>query len=418
MTPPEHPSPSSNLAPAQYVIIGGGAVGCGAVYALAKAGHTDVLVIEKQPELCDVTSSQGAGLCGQVRSSAERTRLAMVSARLFADLQDAGGPATPNWHAVGSLRLANTDERVAEFQRLKVVCDEVGLGVELIDIERARRLWPKLTFDGIRAVLWCPSDGYMDPRSVVRTYAHYSRELGVRFATDTAVQGIELRGGRVAAVRTSRGIVECENVINAAGSHAYHVAKLVGLELPIVPVRHEYFVSVPMAGLHSELPVVRIPDIGLYVRADNQGLLVGGWEEQALSKNPTEFGLTDEPPLTGDEAVLSDFARRLEPLVPGVCGAASARVAKGWPTFTPDGRFIVGRSSRVPGFIMAGGCNAHGISGSPGLGQHLIEALFSPEPSPYVKSLSPDRFDGMQWDWPTVRQAAEKIYREYYAIGC
>lgn len=403
---------------AQYVIIGGGAVGCGAAYALAKSGHTDVLVIEKQSELCDVTSSQGAGLCGQVRSSAERTRLAMVSAKLFADLQAAGGPATPNWHSVGSLRLANTDERVAEFARLKAVCDEVGLEVELIDIARAKRLWPKLTFEGIRAVLWCPSDGYMDPRSVVRTYAHYSRELGVRFVTDTAVEGIELRSGRVAAVRTSRGTIECQNVINAAGSHAYHIARLVGLELPIVPVRHEYFVSVPMAGLHPELPVVRIPDIGLYVRADGQGLLVGGWEERALSKNPTEFGLTDEPPLTGDEAVLSDFARRLEPLVPGVCGVASSRVAKGWPTFTPDGRFIVGRSSRVPGFIMAAGCNAHGISGSPGLGQHLIEALFSDNTSLYVKSLSPDRFDAMKWDWPTVRQAAEKIYREYYGIGC
>jgi glycine/D-amino acid oxidase-like deaminating enzyme len=258
----------------------------------------------------------------------------------------------------------------------------------------------------------------MHPQSVVRTYAHYASELGVRFATNIAVQAIELRGGRVAAVRTNRGNIECQHVINAAGSHAYHVAKLVGLELPIVPVRHEYFVSVPMPDLHPELPVVRVPDIGLYVRADGQGLLVGGWEEQALSKNPTEFGLTDEPLLTGDAAVLSDFARRLEPLVPGVSGMASARIAKGWPTFTPDGRFIVGRSSRVPGFIMAAGCNAHGISGSPGLGQHLVEALFSNHPSPYVKSLSPDRFEGQEWDWATARQAAEKIYREYYGIGC
>jgi hypothetical protein len=67
---------------------------------------------------------------------------------------------------------------------------------------------------------------------------------------------------------------------------------------------------------------------------------------------------------------------------------------------------------------MAGGCNAHGISGSPGLGQHLVEALFSDDPSPYVKSLSPDRFDGEKWDWPKVRLAAERIYREYYGIGC
>ncbi|MCE9546040.1 MAG: FAD-binding oxidoreductase [Planctomycetia bacterium] len=418
MTSPDLRPPTSDLSPAEFVIIGGGAVGCGMAYALAKAGHTDVLVIEKEPSLCNVTSSQGAGLCGQIRSSAERTRLAMFSARTFKELEAAGGPARPNWHAVGSLRLAHSDARVAEFARLKQVSDEVGLEVELIDIGRAKKLWPNMTFAGIQAVLWCPTDGYMDPRSVVRTYEHHSRQLGVRFATDTALAGIELREGRVAAVRTSRGTIDCRFAINAAGAHAYHVAKLVGLELPIVPVRHEYFVSVPLPGMHPGLPVLRIPDIGLYLRADGEGLLVGGWEETAVSTNPTGFGLTDEPPLNADQEVLAGFAERMEPLFPGVRDAASARVAKGWPTFTPDGRFIVGESRRVPGFVMAGGCNAHGISGSPGLGQHLVEALFSPQPSPYIKSLSPDRFDGQTWDWETVRSQAEKIYREYYGIGC
>jgi len=386
-------------------------------YSLAKAGHTDVLVIEKEPELCHVTSSQGAGFCGQVRNSAERTRLAMFSARTFKELQDAGGPVRPNWHAVGSLRLAHSQARVEEFARLKQVSDDVGLEVELIDLGRAKKLWPTLTFEGIRAVLWCPTDGYMDPRSVVRTYEHYSRQMGVRFATGVALEGIELRGGHVAAVRTSRGPVECRYAINAAGSHAYHVAKLVGLELPIVPVRHEYFVSVPMAGLEPELPTLRIPDLSLYVRADGNGLLVGGWEGTALSTNPTGYGLTDEPPLTADTAVLASFAERMEPLFPGVRGAASVRVGKGWPTFTPDGRFIVGESARVPGFVMAGGCNAHGISGSPGLGRHLVEALFGANSTPYVKSLSPDRFEGQRWDWETARHQAESIYQEYYSIG-
>lgn len=406
------------LAAAEYVVIGGGAVGCGAAYALAKAGHPDVLVLEKQPQLCAVTSSQGAGLCGQVRSSAERTRLAMFSARTFAELQAAGGPATPDWHPVGSLRLAHTEERAADLERLQTVCDEVGLEVELLDDAQARKLWPRLTFAGIRAALWCPSDGYMHPQSVVGTYVHHAHQLGARFATDVVVQGIELRGGRVAAVRTSRGTIECGNVIIAAGSHAYHVARMAGLELPIVPVRHEFFVSMPMPGLHPELPVVRIPDIGLYLRADGHGVLAGGFEEDACSKSPTDFGVTDEPPVPGVEDVARDFARRLEPLLPGVSGLPTTRLAAGWPTFTPDGRFIVGPSRRVPGLIMAGGCNAHGISGSPGLGQHLVEALFSDDPSPYVRSLSPDRFEGQSWDWAAARRAAEKVYREYYGIGC
>ena len=92
-------------------------------------------------------------------------------------------------------------------------------------------------------------------------------------------------------------------------------------------------------------------------------------------------------------------------------------VQKGWPTFTPDGRFIVGPSSRVPGFVMAGGCNAHGVSGSAGIGRHVVESMFDAEPSAYVKSLSPDRFTETDWDWETAERQARTLYESYYHVG-
>jgi glycine/D-amino acid oxidase-like deaminating enzyme len=122
------------------------------------------------------------------------------------------------------------------------------------------------------------------------------------------------------------------------------------------------------------------------------------------------------PPIDPDWPVLNDFAKKLAPLFPRVMDAEKPRVGRGWPTFTPDGRFIIGESCRVKGFVMAGGCNAHGISGSAGIGQLVVESLLEPKPSAYVKSLSPDRFTESPWTWDEARQQAASIYETYYGV--
>jgi glycine/D-amino acid oxidase-like deaminating enzyme len=406
----------SGLAGAEIIVLGGGAVGCGVAYSLARAGKTDVLVIEKGAELGSVTTSQGAGLAGQVRSTAERTRVAMDSVAAFEELEGTS-PVKPGWRRVGSLRIAQTDERAAEFRRLAGVAGKAGLEVEILDARKAQALWPPLDLRAAKAVLWCPSDGYMSPRDVVRSYEHACRAAGVRFATSTRVEGIVLEGGRVAAVDTDRGRLDCRWAVNAAGAHAHHIARLAGLELPIVPVRHEYFVSVPLPGIHPGLPCLRIPDASLYARPSEDSLLLGGWEEESVDTDPRAYPITGEPPaIDPDRKVLSSFARRFAPFFPAVEGAATKRVGKGWPTFTPDGHFIVGESRRVPGFVMAGGCNAHGISGSVGIGRLVAESILSPEPSPRARSLSPDRFTESDWDWEEARSRARKVYEAYYGL--
>src|SRR5438552_3269027 len=168
------------LGNAEIVIIGGGAIGCGVAYALAQAGKTDVLLLEGTEQLGQVTTSQGAGLCGQIRDSAERIRLAMHSVATFRKLQQ-DPDVKPDWHEVGSLRIALSEKRAEEFRRLKQAAVQAGLEATLIEPGEASRRWPRMDFSEATAILWCPSDGYLTPGCGVKAYEHQCRKLGVRF---------------------------------------------------------------------------------------------------------------------------------------------------------------------------------------------------------------------------------------------
>jgi glycine/D-amino acid oxidase-like deaminating enzyme len=404
------------ISDAEYIVIGGGAVGCAVAYSLAVAGAKDILLLERAADIAQATTSQGAGLCGQPRDTLERTQLAMHSVKTFRFLQR-DAKVQPEWHEVGSLRVALTDRRAEEFRRLKTVADQARLETELIDRAAAKKMWPEMNFDAATAILWCPSDGYMKPYAVASAYAYQCRGLGVRIATSTRVEGILQKNGRVTGVQTSRGPAACRYAINAAGANAYHIAQLAGLELPIVPVRHEYFVTIPMPGITPDLPCFRVPDLTLYGRPADGGLLLGGWEPKSMQTDPRSYDLRGEPPaVQPDWPVLDSFEEQFARLLPQARGLEKTRVGKGWPTFTPDGRFIIGESARAKGFVMAGGCNAHGISGSAGIGRLLVESLFEKEPSPYVRSLSPDRFTETAWDWDEARRQAAHVYETYYGV--
>ncbi len=401
----------------EIVVVGGGAVGLGVAFSLARAGRTDVLLVDREPGVGQVTTSQGAGLCGQVRSSAGRVRLAMRSVEAFRELER-DAEVRPDWREVGSLRLAYAPEWVDELRRLQAVCVRAGLEVSLIDRGEAQRLWPALDLSEVRAALWCPSDGAMTPTSVAAAYEHQCRQMGVRIELGTEVTDIVCRDARVEAVQTDRGLIDCGTVIDAAGVHASHVARLAGIELPVIPVRHEYYDTVPLAGLEPGTPCFRIPEMTLYGRTLGRRLRLGGWEADALSADPRTFGLDEPAPaLEPDRRVLDGFEGQFARLLPAARGAERTCVGRGWPTFTPDGRFIIGESCQVAGFVMAAGCNAHGISGSAGIGGLLVEALFDPHPSDYVRSLSPDRYTERPWDWTTARRQAQRVYETYYTLG-
>ena len=406
-----------SIGDAEIVVIGGGGVGCGVTHSLCRAGKTDVLLIEKNEALASETTSQAAGLVGQVRTSVDRVKLAMWSVKTFSEMESEP-EAKPGWRQVGSLRIAMTDERVTEFESMKLVADEAGLKTEFISNDEARIKWPMFDFSTAKSVLWCPSDGYLQPNDLAMSYAHRARQHGARIATGVTVEGIRTENGSVTGVITNHGTINCNTVINAAGAHAWHVAKMGGLDLPIFPVRHEYFVSVDAEGMHPELPVMRVPDASLYLRAEINGLLLGGWEPEALSINPNDFNNGQTPPRIEDDwEVMGWFIEQIAPLYNKASELGVRSIFKGWPTFVPDGRFIIGESQKLKGFVMAGGCNAHGVSGSAGIGQHVVESMLEPEPSPYVKSLSPDRFLEKNWNANAAKTSAKQIYETYYGLG-
>lgn len=305
---------------------------------------------------------------------------------------------------------------------MAAVCEKAGLHIEMLSPKEAQKMWPGMNFEKATCILWCPSDGYLQPCDLAFSYQHQTRKLnGTKFITNAWVEDIELspQGTHVTAVKTNRGKIKCDTVINAAGAHAYHIAKLVGLELPIFPVRHEYFITEPTAPptIFPHFPVMRIPDATLYLRPDVNGLLLGGWEPNGLSLDPRSYDITQRPPsITEDWAVLSHLGEQLAPTYPKVNDLGIRAVFTGWPTFTPDGRFIVGPTKKVGGFVMAGGCNAHGVSGSAGIGRHVVESMLANQPSPYVNSLKPDRFEGGSWSWDEAEKNARHIYETYYHI--
>ena len=404
----------AGLRDAEVTIVGGGAIGCAVAYCLVRAGYPDIQILDRG-ELAGATSSQAAGLVGQVRSSVARTRLAMASVAMYSRIEQETG-YTADWRQTGSIRVAMTRERVEEFGAMADVAAAAGLEVEFLDAGRLAELLPPLDTRLAKAALWCPTDGYLQPHSLVMAYAQAARDRGVTIAAQTTVTGITVARGAVTGVRTSAGSAATDMVINAAGPWAGAVASLAGAELPVVPVRHEYFVTVPQDGWHGALPVLRIPDIRIYARAEVKGILCGGWEADGLSLDPRAVTVGEPLAVSPDWDVLAGFAADFARFIPGVATAQIREVFRGYPAFSPDGRFIVGPVPGIRGFVMAAACNAHGVSGSAGLAESVLESL-QPDPSPYTRSLSPARFMPRDWTWESARDRAELVYETYYGLA-
>ncbi|MHB1928045.1 MAG: NAD(P)/FAD-dependent oxidoreductase [Acidimicrobiales bacterium] len=399
---------------AEVTVVGGGAIGCAVAYHLARHGRRDVQLLEAG-ELAGATTSQAAGMAGQARTSVARSRLAMASVRRYREIEEETG-CPVDWRRTGSLRIALSSAAEAELSQIASVAAVTGLPVEIVRSRRVPELFPPITrIEEIRCALWSPEDGYLQPNSLTAAYVSGARRLGVDFVTGCPVTGIAVRSGTVEAIRTPLGEVRTDLVIDAAGPWAGPVARLVGVELPIVPVRHSYFITEPTDGWHGDLPNIRVPDLQVYMRAEVNAALCGGFERAATSLDPRELGLTTAVPDTYDWDVLADFAANLGRLVPSIPELGVRAVFHGWPAFSPDGRFIVGPVDGVHGFAMAAACNAHGVTGSAALAEHLIEALDG-QPSDYVASLSPSRFQRVSWSWERARRDAQAVYENYYPL--
>src|SRR5665213_2007962 len=228
---------------AQAVVIGGGVGGCSILYWLTKLGWKDVVLVDRA-ELTSGSTFHSAGLVGQLRGSLALTRMMMNSVELYRTLGAEVGLET-GWREVGSLRLASSEERMEELQRQSGWAKTFGLPLELVSAQEAQRMFPPMSTDGVLGAAFLPTDGYIDPSQLTFALVEGARRRGAEICEDTRVTGIDVAGGRVRRVITDRGDIETELVINAGGMFATEIGRMAGVNVPIIPMAHEYLITTP-----------------------------------------------------------------------------------------------------------------------------------------------------------------------------
>ena len=394
---------------ARAVVIGGGVIGCSVLYHLAKLGWTDSVLVE-QYQLTHGSTWHSAGLVGQLRSSLSLTKLMQYSVGLYAELKELTGN-DPGWHQLGGLRLASSEPRLQEIRRQASWAKTFGLPMEIVSAQEAQALFPPMSTDGVLAAAYIPSDGYLDPSQLTFSLADAARRLGAQIEVRTTVTGIERLEGRVVAVETDKGRIECEVVVDAAGMYAAEIARLVGVDLPIIPYGHQYLITEPLAPALEPLPTLRDPDNLIYFRTEVGGLVMGGYE-----RKPAPWGLDGIP--AGFEAqLLPQEWDRMEELftnaiarVPAMETAEVKMFFNGPEAFTPDADFLLGETD-VPGFWVATGGCAHGLAGAGGIGKAMGEWIVDGLPEWDVWPLDVRRF-GRQY-----RSQAYTLARSYEALS-
>src|SRR5262245_37682120 len=235
------PNMTAVPAKAQAVIIGGGVIGCSLAYHLAKLGWRDVVLLERK-ELTSGTTWHAAGLIGQLRATANMTRLARYGAELYANLEAETGVAT-GFRRVGSISLALTSERLEELKRGASMARAFDVDVEEISVAEAARLHPLTDMAGVLGAIYLPRDGQADPGNVARSMARGATKAGIAIRENVKVTAILTQAGRVKGVVTQAGRIAADVVINCAGMWGREVGRMAGVHLPLHACEHFYIVS-------------------------------------------------------------------------------------------------------------------------------------------------------------------------------
>ncbi len=415
-------TPTQLPARARVVVIGGGVGGTSVAYHLAELGERDVVLLDRD-QLTSGSTFHSAGLVGQLRSDPTLTRMNMYSVELYRALQASDSP--PGWVESGSIRLASSPERLQELRRQLSWARAFGLPMEEISARTAQQMFPAMSTDGVYGGVYLPSDGQVDPSQLCLSLAARARAGGVTIATHTRVLEVLTRSGRVRGVRTDRGDIEAEVVVNCGGIYAAEIGRLAGVRVPVVPMSHQYVVTEPIPDLApgggAVLPSLRDPDLLVYYRQEGRGLLMGGYERNALPFTAGMYSYDAVPAdfnaklLPDDWDRFAEIAENSAIRVPAMGEARIRRLINGPEAFTPDNEFCLGQTE-VDGFFVSAGFCAHGIAGAGGVGKLMAEWIVSGEPTMEVAHMDINRF-GRQYRSPsfTLKRVLEN-YQTYYDI--
>jgi glycine/D-amino acid oxidase-like deaminating enzyme len=370
---------------ADVVIIGGGIVGASIAYHLTEAGCRDVLVIEREAHQGKGSTGKSMGGVRAQFATPVNILMSLYSIDFFARFEEATGyPADYRPH--GYLFAATTERHLDYLKANRARQMSLGLkGVELVSREEIAEIVPQLRSDDIMGGTFCPTDGFVDPHSVMMGFMLRARERGARLWLSTSVESIEVERGEVAAVVTSRGRVETRAVVNAAGAWAAEVARLAGCELPVKPLRRQLVPTEPFDKLPARFPMVVDMSTGFHFRREGQRILLAWNDPQETHGFKTDFDLSFI------EKILVRAAERVPCLA-----EAEVNPQRAWAglyEMTPDHHAIIGEATGVRGLFLANGFSGHGVMHSPATGRLISELILHGETRLLdARPLRPERF--------------------------
>ncbi len=373
MTLPKH---------ARVLIIGGGVSGASVAYHLAKLGWKDVVLLERK-KLTSGTTWHAAGLIGQLRATANMTRLAKYSADLYQRLEAETGVAT-GIRQNGSITVALSDARAEEITRQASMARAFGVEVEEISPAEVARRYAHLNVADVRAAVYIPSDGQGDPANIALAMAKGARQMGAQVVEGAKVLDIRARSGRVAAVLAEQNgetvEIACDHVVNCAGMWGREVGAMAGVTVPLHACEHFYIVTEAINGL-GKLPVLRVPDECAYYKEDAGKILLGAFEPVAkpwgMDGIPDDFEF-DQLPEDFDhfEPILQKAINRM----PLLADAGIHTFFNGPESFTPDDRYYLGEAPELGNFWVCAGFNSVGIQSAGGAGMALAQWIQDGQP--------------------------------------
>ncbi len=406
---------------ARVVIIGGGVIGASTAYHLAKAGWTDVLLLEQGTLSCG-TTWHAAGLVGPLRASESGTRLVQYSAELYDRLEAETGLAT-GYKQVGGVIVARTPERMTMLKRTAATAAAYDMPCELLTPAQAQEIWAPMQVTDLLGGIWLPGDGKVNPTDVTAALAKGARMGGVTIRERVRVLGVDVveaaGGRRVTGVRTNHGPVEAEIVVNCAGQWAKALGDQVGTPIPLHSAEHFYVVTEEIEGVHPDLPIMRDPDGYTYFKEEVGGLVVGGFEPVAKPwvapdqiPYPFEFALLDE-----DWEHFSVLMESAMHRIPALEEVGIRKFYNGPESFTPDNQFLLGEAPGLRGYFVGAGFNSVGIASAGGAGRALAEWIVAGEPDGDLLGVDVRRFAPFHANNQWLRDRVSEVLGVHYDIA-
>ena len=405
---------------AKVVIVGGGVVGVSTLYHLAKKGWSNVVLVERK-ELTSGSTWHAAGLLPLFNMSYSVGQLHKYAVDFYKTLEEETGQNV-GFSVVSNIRLATTQDRMDEYYQYAGVAKTIGVEVKFLTPEQVKDIWPLCNTDGLIGAIQHPEDGYIQPADLTQALAKGARDKGAEIYRNTNVVGIKQNNDETWTVETDKGEIACEHIVSCSGNFARQTGKMVGLDLPVIPVEHQYIVTEPHPEIQKrkeqglpEMGVLRDSDSSWYMREEAGGLILGPYEKDAPAcyvdgpSKDSEFELFQED-LDRLESHIESAIQR----VPIFGEVGVKKVYNGAICYTPDGSPIVGPAWGLKNFWINEG-HSFGITAAGGAGWQLGEWMVDGEPTIDMMGVDPRRFG----DYVTksfLIQKNEEAYANVFTI--